>query len=462
MKIAWVDDELKSNTELRNNIRDIKNKFTDETLVVDEYINVGDAHIELTKNEYDCVIVDIKFEQYRFEQYKYTGTEIFDLLEKKGIHYAIYSSYDIAKQKEYVQKSSSNIIGFYEKGKDSKKLINNIIDFLSVPPFRILQISDLHYNLTIDKTNRERLLTSLEEKICDINCEKKINIITIAGDLVSADPAIELPIIRKYLANLFKKININLNCVFVVPGNHEIHWEDFTTSKLSENPYTYYAEFYNQLFIRNKIHFSSCVGATKGELPNDINEVGLNWCRELKELKVSLIGVCSNTDKIYDNGKEKGLGRLADETINFIREKWAHSKKNDEMRIFLLHHNFFQIESFYRGDENRTVINAGEVLNALVHGNCDLVLSGHSHRSEVILHQSSSLEDAGYNVNKTLLFSACGTSGGKPPGDIRKHFNLIDISQDIKQKNKRVKITPYTYDSRTTNWTSKRSTEYNV
>ena len=453
MKIIWIDDEIMSDKELIGTLDEMKGIFKDKNISIEGVERVGDAHVEISGRACDFAIVDLNF----IEE-KHSSDNLLNILHERGIYYAIYSSL-INGGTRTNYGSNSFCVGVYKKYDDKEKLLKSIKNFISEPPYRILQISDIHYDLNMSKTNRGRLLESLIKTITEINSEQKINIITILGDMVSKRPAEELPIIRdEFFEEVFMKLNIHRDCIFIVPGNHEVQWNDYENHKLSEKPYAAYTEFYNSIYDKNTYPINACKGSKEGRLLLSSEADDLSWHRKLKEFKVSMIGVCSNSD----NPKERGEGRIKTDVVDYVRKKWS-SDSNGEIRIFLLHHNLFQIESFFKGDERRTVHNTGEVLKALVESGCDIILSGHSHRPEVIMHQSSSFEDGGFRKNKSLLLICSGTSGGNAPsGDINKHFNIIDISKSAERGNKCVKVTPYAYNSGSNTWSKKTYDDYDI
>ena len=90
-----------------------------------------------------------------------------------------------------------------------------------------------------------------------------------------------------------------------------------------------------------------------------------------------------------------------------------------------------------------------------------MVLSGHTHRAAIIMHQSSSLHSNGYEENSPLLLVASGTGGGTvSTKDFPMSFNIIDISKDISSRKRRISITPYLYSSLDGIWEQKLKTEY--
>jgi len=266
-------------------------------------------------------------------------------------------------------------------------MIDELISFLAQPPFRILQISDIHWNHE-NNAVQQNLLKSFSQIVSDISAERNLDIIVIAGDLAAKDPANEISFAGEFIKNTlkFNGKDFPKNRLFIVLGNHEVIWTDSTLTHRMLNPYHAYVTFYNNLYGREQIIKTVATkNAKKPQIPQEVLEYGLSWHRTLKIPNVSLIGVCSNSPDV----KDKGKGCISQNIIDYIMTEWSTQKPEDEMRIFILHHNFFQTELFDERDEDCTLLNAGKVLNALVNSHCDLVLSGHTHRPQIIAYQSS-------------------------------------------------------------------------
>ncbi len=456
MNVLWADDEFECDLKIKAICKEIEKNMQKENVTINwiSKTDSADAYktIDYKEINFGFALIDVEFLKNN-EKQAISAIDLSRKLENRKIYFAIYSNF--IEDREML--NNPYCIGIYKKGLDDDNLIKDLREFFICPPFRIIQISDLHYNLDMDEVDRQTLISSINNIIKKINAEKSIDIIAIIGDLVAKRTAEELGYMNEILNKIFEEINIDKERIFIVPGNHEVNWDNYSLNKRSKNAYTSFANFYNTFFSREIICKSN--GNNNGQLPISITADGLSWKRFLKNPNVSIIGICSNSE----DESEKGKGKLSNDQIKYIKENWRNDKDETEFRILMLHHNFFPIQSFNSMDESKTITNTGALLTALSEAKCDLILCGHTHRSEVILYQSSTLSDSGYKRNKSLLLSATGTSGGNPTtGDYARQFNVIDVSKDINTNNMQIEITPYHYDSRLTIWNKKEAAKYEI
>ena len=452
MRILWIDDDW-SNDEKDLNVlyNDLQSAIEKIKGNVDiERASDSTAAYKLidTKN-YGLVIVDIEFLDSNKNKQFTQAQELFEKLESKYIHYVIYSNYihDIKTTGNYC-------IGLYNKGKDRQlEFVKAIEKYVANSPYRILQVSDLHYSTNNEESDDYfQIFGNYLQEISEI---KNIDFVALTGDFAAKNPSEEHSIVSFFLRKIFRvKLKLGYDEIFVVPGNHEVIWSDFSKKERSKKPYSTYVRLLESLYDSNRAVLSSFKGWNKTEIPIDVSEKGLSWHRYIASKNLSIIGICSNAT----NPEEQGLGVLSTENIKYISDKWVNDKLLDETRILLLHHNLFPVRSNDSRDENRTILNAGKAINILVEHGCDIVLSGHTHRSESILYESTVITKNGYEKGKELLLINSGTCGGVVPTfDFPNMFNVIDISYDIESEKKRIEITPHMYDSRTSKWNSSKS-----
>jgi predicted phosphodiesterase len=310
----------------------------------------------------------------------------------------------------------------------------------------------------MDDGVRQDFFNRLEAKLNLIHNEKRFDIITITGDLANTRPSEELGVFGLRLGEIFlKTLSIREERIFIVPGNHELVWNDFDKKELSNSPYSVYISFYKDMLPKT---LGNIKGFSKGKLPVNLRGDDLSWNRQIVNPALDIIGISSTSS----NPEQQGEGYLSPANKLYIESKWSLRKpKPNELRILLLHHNLFPIQSFDGRDENRTLRNAGAAINTMTQYGCDIVLSGHTHRPETVLYMSSSIGRTGYAKNKTLLLIGSGTSGGRTSTeDFAKSFNVIDVAYDVEKKSRRILITPYTFDSKNAVWSEGTYTEYHI
>jgi 3',5'-cyclic AMP phosphodiesterase CpdA len=443
----------------------ISDNLTTQGILV-EWENEDDAstaykRIVQSPSQFNLVIVDLQLltspALENGQEQKTRADEIVDLLERKHVHYVIYSNFPNGVDRP--KRSTPYYLGSYQKGNDRQNdFVRAIYDFFFSRPFRILHFSDLHYNTNDDQGDRSRFYVSLKETLASINSEKKINLFVFSGDLTHEAPGLEIVLAGKIIEEIVDAIEIKKDNVFIVPGNHDVVWKDFENNQRLEKPYASFIAWYESFFNKNQIR-SRTKKHIKGRIDPSTTEDGLAWHASLKEFNLSVIGLCSNA---CGDGK-KGLGELSEGNIEFIKNKWRDKKEHNEIRILVLHHNVFPVRSNNSKDESRTITNAGAALNTLSIYDCDIVLNGHTHRPEIICYQASDMNVDGYSHQSSILFVTSGSSGGQAPtGDISKNFNIIDIAKNINNNTWKVTVSPYIYNSQNDAWLERGHTSFDL
>lgn len=95
------------------------------------------------------------------------------------------------------------------------------VERLSVPPSRVLHLSDLHFS------EREQALVAYDQLYADLTLElgiKKLDAVIVSGDLTSrAEPA-EFEVATAFLQSLKEDFQLQPRQVILVPGNHDVSW----------------------------------------------------------------------------------------------------------------------------------------------------------------------------------------------------------------------------------------------
>lgn len=458
MKILWVDDDWIDNSqELEELYNDLQNEIEKHLndVEIERTHDSSAAYKLIDRNDYVFAIIDIEYLDVSKKKQITVAQELFDKLENRRIHYAVYSNYI-----RDIQIKSHFCVGLYSKGKDRQlEFVEDIIKYITNPSYRIIQMNDLHYSAQTDTNDSDEFFKILQEYLKEIDNTKKIDLAMFAGDFSDKNPSEELFFISDWIKKtFFENLKIKHDRIFIVPGNHEVIWSNYIDQKRSNRPYSAYVNFLQSIYNNKRDILSSFVSWVKSSMPIEAKEEGLSWHRSLLFPNISVIGICSNSS----SSEEQGMGVLSQENIRYIKEKWKSEKSINETRILILHHNLFPVRSNDNRDEDRTILNAGKALNTLVESKCDIILSGHTHRSESVLYKSTVLTSLGYETGKEILLISSGTCGGiAPTYDLQKSFNVIDISLDTDNK-RRVEVTPHLYDSRTSTWEGKTSAVFYV
>ena len=465
MRIMWVDDDWNEQSESRIILCDLLEQL--EAALINKcqlavswelIASAGDAYTKIDDSEskYDFVIIDYEFKNAEGEIQEISVDRLHKKLEERCIYNLLLTN--------YVQNSRSRnnkyCFGAYEKS--GQRFIEDIVYFFSCPPFRIIQISDIHYNSIENLDDQEQYIESLHNQLRKIQCEKNSDFLIIAGDLAASNPAVELSLMTSVLNYILMDTNIKKERILIVPGNHEIVWSDFKNNKRERSPYSSFVSFLQTFYTKESV-YSQLVEQNiynSGSLSVNCSEDDLTWLSRFPNLGVSIIGICSNSSELSEQGK----GVLSQSNIRYIRDVWGEEKPSNETRILVLHHNIFPTRSLFSEDEQRTIANAGTALDVLTSCGCDIVMSGHTHRAEILIYQSSVMDHNGYSeLDPPMIVLASGTSGGvSPTHDFPRNFNVVDISRNIHTRSKRVHVNPHIYNSRNNSWRIGKGTSFEL
>ena len=319
--------------------------------------------------------------------------------------------------------------------------------------FRLIHIGDLHYTCSnVEENDQERRMKSMIKELKNIQNEQSVSALLFSGDIAANKPADDMTACGRKLDELFAVFGFgdNKEYVFFVPGNHDVSWNDFDNGIPASQPYMSYVTMLEKVLSKAELEKHVGYDRSGNEIPFDVGSDDLIWRRQLKMPQLDIIGIST----VSTQKDEKGIGVISNNCIDYIRNEWGGAKRNDEIRILLMHHNLFSVLSYSNKDEKRITKNAGACLKALTQCGCDLVISGHTHRGEVTIYSTSALNNDGYNAKMTQVISiSAGTSGGVvPTGDFARSFNVIDISIFNIESRCSIDITPYLYDSANDSW----------
>lgn len=130
---------------------------------------------------------------------------------------------------------------------------------------------------------------------------------------------------------------------------------------------------------------------------------------KLKEKKLEVIGLDSSEPDL-DYGK---IGRSQQE---FMEKELAKAQKHERYTIIALHHHIIPVPQ--TGRERNVLIDAGDILQSILNGGANLVVSGHKHMPHVWI-----MEDT--------VFATAGTASSlKLRGKTFPSYNTVQIEED--------------------------------
>ncbi len=129
----------------------------------------------------------------------------------------------------------------------------------------------------------------------------------------------------------------------------------------------------------------------------------------LKDKGIKVIGLDSSEPDL-DYGK---VGRAQQE---FMENELANAKKNNLYKIIALHHHIIPVPK--TGRERNVLSDAGDILQSIIDGGANLVLSGHKHMPHV------------WHMGDTTFATAGTASSLKLRGKTFPSYNTINIDED--------------------------------
>ncbi len=242
-----------------------------------------------------------------------------------------------------------------------------------------LHISDLHFNTK--NTYDEKIV--LGELLKDItNCIQENDLqpdfIVVTGDISFSSKPEEYSLATNFFDDLLKTANIPKNCLYIIPGNHDIDRNVLTPLSLAASEaltdqsktneslgnerersfilerFHNYRDFINNYFGDKGIHF------------DDDNYFYIENI-ELAGLKIGVLGL--NSSWLSSSNADYGKLQLGEKQIR----KALDESKDVDFRMALIHHPFEWFREFERGH-----------VDAQLMDNCDFILHGHMHRQSIL------------------------------------------------------------------------------
>jgi len=294
----------------------------------------------------------------------------------------------------------------------------------------IIHISDLHLSLHLTKDDkRENVKFWLSTDEADENnnyflsnfClfinetykeSKKYLIIT--GDICNQAIKSEFDFASRYLKNIITELNIEQKNILIVPGDHDVNWQDctvaFNDSRL-DNPSKKAHEYQSEKLEKFSVFYKEILNKDFIATHNVIDQLVID------EIKTVFVGL--NSNYLIEEGG--GLGALDISTLKSELEI-VEKKYSQYSKIAVTHHNLFaQYEKSHKGqwDQNNRIF----TLNVLQSMNYKGVLYGNEHTYSSKFHDEYKL----YAIDSGSL-----TSKSKPNPSFFVFESKIETNQDVK------------------------------
>ena len=301
-----------------------------------------------------------------------------------------------------------------------------------------IHISDLHFRESENynqKVVTDSLIQDLKETIAKDG--RKIDLIFITGDLTYSGKIEEFAIFHKFLEKLILVTSLSFNDVVVVPGNHDVNWNEIPfLLKEAAN------------LINNREQVSQIMGSLEERKNflvglknyNDYIKSTFPWASsktkdpfyhtinyEINGVKISVLAL-NSAWLSSPNSNNKGNLVLGERQVRESLEEID----NPNIVISLMHHSLEWLKWFDRKD-----------VKGMLDRRADFILSGHEH-IEDIFQKVSNLSDVFYISAGSLYDSRTYTNT----------YNIIGLDLEAGQSN--IEIRQYT-DSNGGFWTKATS-----
>jgi predicted phosphodiesterase len=443
-QVLWADDhwvvegnaikDSASPSWLEPAAQEIEDQLREAGIAV-EWLKIGDAAGAATQIERGVHDVRLVLVDYQFAGTGYYWQDVMPPVRRRNIPFMLYSSFlGDAKMAPEFARPDPLFLGMYSKSRDDMpRFVKRVVDFFRAPPFRLLHLTDLHYQASPgieEKRERDRLFTSLVETLKQEQALRPIDAVVITGDFACHHPADDLGAIRaevRAIVNSTIRID-NLDRLFIVPGNHDLAWKSFAEGVLGDMPWHAYVDFYQSMYNTRSDILTRMKAWKADERLLDLRarKQDLTWRARVPGVAIDVIGIASPSE----DPRHRGEGEIGTEQLKFVRDCWSGEPLFGEVRIALMHHNLVSVLSMSIYDEKRIVRDAGEALLTLMRSNCSLVLSGHAHASHLFSCRAAHSRGNQLTATGGLTVVAAGTMGGSHGArDRQRTFNILDFSQ---------------------------------
>lgn len=390
----------------------------------------ANASVELDSpdNDFRLIILD-----YKFIGYGYSVSSILDKIRSKNIPYIVFSYFtvDFLALREAQRVDPLRLAVLPKDASGVVTLIEMVRKFFVAPPFRMLHLTDLHFDSSLrddEKEEQEEMFSSLIRELKENHQKTPFDALLITGDFANRDPHEDLIGVRTCIKDIVNETitEKNLDRLFIVPGNHDMLWKNFEKKETSDRPWSDFLDFLHASFTSepNLLRAMEAWDSKRSLFKLESQNEALSWCRRLQSPQLNVIGLCSPSI----DSKNQGKGIFTRDQEHFVKEKWKAPRIFGEVRISMMHHNVFASLSANRLDEQQVSMNPGAALQTLIQGHCSVLLTGHAHSPNIFQFAGNKLGPEGYEVSGRIVCVASGNAGGHHKAlDRSRSFNILDF-----------------------------------
>lgn len=322
----------------------------------------------------------------------------------------------------------------------------------NLPQIRILHLSDIHFGkkhncLPPDSSGSSAGVSRLEDLLCEdltngewahhlwgTSKEEKLTsplIVAITGDITQEATGPEYSRAYHFLSAIIRtkllSTSVPINNCFIVPGNHDVHFDE----KTIEERFKSYCTFYNKLFNKKR----------KFIQPHEAKSLTQVHIRDNLKLCVIEINSCLYVEK---ETIDESRGQVDLESIAELRKELQRKKRKikNYLKIALIHHHPILIPTFVEpGRGYDAVLNSGSLLRLLRDEGVHLILHGHKHYPQVFTYDPESAWSLDSNIPQLVVAGGSCGSRELPHGKMSCNtYNLLTLKWDPSVKYARIHV----------------------
>ena len=299
-----------------------------------------------------------------------------------------------------------------------------------------LHITDPHFSLKPHDTrhawkleNEKGAKPTLADAIHSALTRDHISIgaAIVTGDLTFVGSRDEFGAAFSSLYSLLGKLNLGVENLVVVPGNHDIRWttdevyeEGRPVKEAPDTARQNYADFFHRIFRQD---------------PDD----GLCMARRYVTPNGVVIEVAALNSSSLEQGKNylAGMGRIDEHTFTKVANVlgWQPGSPSRALRVLALHHHLAPTENVEPADGYLKgfgmAIDAPRVQRMAAEHGVQLALHGHKHRAFLWRSNVFELpEERGSGYRGDLAICGGGSAGSTDRPNNRNYFSVFTVKPD--------------------------------
>jgi len=296
----------------------------------------------------------------------------------------------------------------------------------------ILHISDFHFKADF-RYDQDIVLSELLKKISEMNKgEWQPDLILCTGDIAFSGKPEEYRPARSFLDQLLKITGVPKSRFFVVPGNHDVDWDEKSPLpqielERDEDSDGFFESSEKLKRALRKFHGYQKFSREYLKRPFDENRYYFAKIVKVKGFSVGVAGL--NSAWPLHRGLYKKSEALKQLLGKLPLRKALDQIQDADLKIVMFHHPLLWLLEF---EQHR--------IKTLLEQGADLVLNGHQFKSTVEIHH--------VGAERKLLYIQAGPAHGAKPWPNRVHL----IKWEVQGNRRTVRVYPLKFDHEINEW----------